>query len=220
MPTSTNDDNEPQVIPDIDWQRLLRETEGLFDVELLRRHYNIYGANSGPMTEPQAIRGLVSWFTTHMRALRMKVSVATSNETRYLWLCQHYFVEERMHADPQHYHVFPYRNFYTAPRFYVHFFASFFAFLDQPFVKFIIAMMLMFKMHTWSHELYMVPLPLLKMPYSCSELPTQPACEVLNFVQRNTFEGLHDMNKTLVTLVMTWFVSLFTSMTKTMHMNN
>jgi len=218
MSTTSNDDSDTQGIPNIDWQHLLRETGGEFDVELLRRHYNIYGANSGPMTEPQAIRGLVEWFTTHMRALRMTVSVATNNGARYRWLCQHYFVEERARADPQHYHVFPFRKFYNTPRFYLHFFASFFAIIDKPVVKFVIAMFLMFKMHTWSHELYMIPMPMLKMHYSCSELPTQPFCEVLNFVQRNTFDGIQDMTKTFMAMLVASFVSLFTSLMTTRKM--
>lgn len=217
--TNNNDDNMAAMLPQVDWQSLIRSAGGKFDVRILRRHYNIYGINEGPMTEPQQIQGLREWFTTQMRSLRMMTSVATNNGMRYRWLCQHYFVEERMHADPSHYHVFPFRQFYTSPRFYTHFFASFFAFLDKPIVKFILAMVLMFKMHTWSHELYMIPIPILKMAYPCSELPTQPLCEVLNFVQRNTFEGILDMNKTLVTLLITWFVSIFTSLVATKNVN-
>ena len=172
--TRTQDEILNSMLPQIDWQSLVRGTGGKFDVGILRRHYNIYGLNEGPMTEPQQIHGLREWFTTHMRTLRMTTSVATNNSVRYRWLCQHYFVEERMNADPTHYHVFPFRQFYSAPRFYAYFFASFFAFLDKPCVKFVLALILMFKMHTWSHELYMIPIPMLKMAYPCSELPPSP----------------------------------------------
>ena len=102
-------EREDEGIHGIDWQDLLRGTGGEFDVDLLRRHYNIYGMQSGtPFTAPSRVNGLREWFQTHMRALHMKTSNATSNEIRYKWLCQHYFVEERANADPNNYHVFPF----------------------------------------------------------------------------------------------------------------
>lgn len=197
-----------------DWVTMIRESNGVFDEEILRRHYSIYGAHSGPLTSSQ-IHGLKEWYQTHMRVLRMRHSLATSNRARYTWLCQHYIREERRNVNPRNYHVFPFRRFFDMPKFYRYFFGTFFDILDRSWVKFILSMYLMYKMHTWSHILYMMPIPILKMAYPCSELPMQPACDILNFVQRNTFDGIRDMNKTLVTLAMTWFVSFLTSLLST-----
>lgn len=196
-----------------EWSKRLADTRGQFDEALLRAHYNQFGAHDGPFTSSQFI-GIREWFRTHMRALRMKESNATTNLTRYEWLCQHYFVEERSSANPMNYHQFPFGKFYTYPRFYKHFFSSIFSLFDNKFVQFILAMILMYQLHYWSHALYMVPMEVFKMHYPCAEVPTQPLCEILTFVQQNTFEGIHDMHKTLVTLFTTMFVSKVMSMAR------
>lgn len=199
-----------------DWVAMIRESDGLFDKEILRRHYNIYGMQSDtPFTSPAKVRGLPQWFETHMRVLRMKTSNATSNAIRYKWLCQHYFIEERINANPNNYHVFPFTTFWGNTKFYAHFLMKPLNVLDKPIVRFIFAIFLMLKMHTWSHRLYMIPLPMLKMAYPCAEVPTQHFCEALNFVQRNTFDGIQDMNKTIMTAFVSWFVSLMTSLLAT-----
>ena len=126
---------------------------------------------------------------------------------RYRWLCEHYFPEERSRADPANYHHFPFRAFYADLRFYMHFFSFIFVVFHNKYVQFVMSIVLLNWMHYYSHVLYMMPLPMLKMHYPCVEVPSQPMCEVLNFVQQNTFDGMKDMRKTIVTLITTGFVS-------------
>lgn len=195
------------------WSRKLAETQGKFDVNLLREHYDQFGAHAGPFTSSHFI-GVREWFRTHLRALRMKESNATTNLTRYEWLCAHYFIEERQFAEPQNYHRFPYTTFYMNIKFYKHFFATIFDVFQNTTVQFILAMLLMYQLHFWSHALYMMPIEVLKMHYPCAEVPTQSMCEILTFVQQNTFNGIRDMHKTVVTLVTTMFISKVMSLVK------
>jgi hypothetical protein len=76
--SETEDDDEDK----ISWEDRFAGTDGVFDVELLRAHYNVFGANDGPFASSK-ILGLREYYTTHMRVLRMKISNATNNKMRY-----------------------------------------------------------------------------------------------------------------------------------------
>jgi hypothetical protein len=188
-----------------DWQSALRETKGVFEVELLRKHYDMYGAHTGPFTN-SSIKGLKEWFVTHLRALKMKTSIAGSNKVRYQWLCAHYFVEERMNANPANYHAYPFKQFGFDARFARHFFSTAFLVFDNKFVKFFFSMFLVYQLHYVSHTLYMTPLPLIRAPLSCVDMPLQYHCPLLVTIQNNTFSGIQDMGKTIMVFLTTLLV--------------
>ena len=194
------------------YEKVIAESNGVFDVHMLIEHYEKYGPNSGPLTTPHDIKGLKEYLSNEIRRLNMKHSVATSNVTRYLWLCQHYVKDLNKQADPNNYHVFPFGQFWYDVRFYLHFFATFFNFIANRHVQFSLTIVLMYYLHKWSHELYMIPLPWIGVMQSCVSMPVQYHCEMLSTIQANTFNGLRDMHKTIVTFVLSYFVAKMTTM--------
>ena len=184
------------------WRAEFVKTGGKFSQTLLYAHYTHYGLLDGPFTKSTFV-GVREWMENEMKTLHMKYSKATTNKTRYIWLCEHYFTPNT--ANPENYHRFPVAMWSQA-RFYRHHFGAIFGFVQNKTVQFIASMYSMWWLHKFSHEVYMIPLPQLKHAYPCHEVPTQPLCEILTFVQQNTFSGIKDMRKTVVTLVLTSFI--------------
>lgn len=79
---SSTDDDETEE-EEMTWEDRFAETGGVFDVELLRAHYNVFGVKDGPFASSK-ILGLREYYTTHMRVLRMKISNASNNSMRYV----------------------------------------------------------------------------------------------------------------------------------------
>jgi hypothetical protein len=167
--------------------------------DVIELHFKSYGMERGPFTEAQTIRGARVFLQNEMRRLNMKYSLATNNAVRYRWLCQHYISSEMKHADPSNYHTFPFVRFWNDHRFYAFFLGFWWNVLCNSNVQFILAMVLVYFMHKWSHSLYMVPLPLTPVP--CYKMPFQPLCKVLQTIQHSTFESIDDASKTITVFI-------------------
>lgn len=181
--------------------------------EFLQKHHSLYGLNSGPLTESQTIKGLRNFFQDELRKISMKSTLATNNQTRYQWLCQHYLPGEQPNANPEHYHKFPFHQQWKNPKFYLYFFSTFFAILENSNTQFLLAIILVYLLHMWSHELYMRPIhPFILAP--CYKFPIQPGCSILNFLQQSTFNSIEETYKTFTVFAIKLILGAIFGITK------
>ena len=177
---------------------------------IIEDHFKFFGISDGPLTMTTT-RGAKEWMQNEIKNLNMKHSQATSNATRYKWLCHHFVDSEKKNADPSNYKSLP-MAFAFHIRFYKHHFQTTFRFFMNPNIQFLLAMYLLLCIHSWSYQLYSTEIPALYIPYSCVKMPFQYHCEFLNFLQRNSFDGIMDMKKTFMVFATKMMIGFFSNL--------
>ena len=214
MESKANQDDQHET-PEY-WEKMISSISKDGDIttaSIIEDHYKFFGKSDGPLTKTTT-RGAKEWMQNEIKKLNMKHSQATSNASRYKWLCHHFVDVEKKNADPSNYKSLP-MAFAFHIRFYKHHFQTTFRFLMNPNVQFLLAMYLLLCIHSWSYQLYASEIPLLYIPYSCVKMPFQYHCEFLSFLQRNSFDGIMDMKKTFMVVATRMVLSMISNLVLT-----